>query len=358
VELGFVADRVLTVNLDLAGAGYSTAEQIALYDRMHERLARLPGVEHASLGMTEPFATTLDYEISIPGRDSVRLPPSGPPHINAVTPEYFETMDTRLVAGRAIAASDRRGAPPVAVVNETMAATLWPGRSPIGERVCMPTIEGKPCVEIVGVAQDARWNSLSDALTMQMYFPLAQNPSSVPLRVLYLRTSGDPTAIVRAVQREVRAVAPRVLFANVVPLARNLDGEMRPWRLGATVFTVFGALALVLAALGLYGVIAYDVAQRTRELGVRIALGARAADVLWMVVRQGVRVVSLGVAIGMLVALAGGRWVRPLLFDIAPNDPVVLGAVAVTLLAVAVAASLVPAWRATRVPPGVALRTE
>jgi hypothetical protein len=192
VELGFVADRVLTVSLDLTGAGYATGEVAALYDRLHERLARLPGVERASLGVTEPFSTTLDYDISIPGRDSVRLPPSGPPRINAVTPEFFETMGTRLVAGRGIAADDRRGAPLVAVVNQMMAGTLWPGRSPIGERVCLPDIEGVPCAEVVGVAQDARWNSLRDEPTMQMYFPLAQNPSTVPLRVLYLRTSGDP----------------------------------------------------------------------------------------------------------------------------------------------------------------------
>jgi len=358
VELGFEPDRVLTVNLDLAGAGYSNDESVALYEQLHEQLARLPGVEHASLGVTEPFATTINYDITIPGRDSVRLPPSGPPRVNAVTPEYFTTMGTRLVAGRGIAPGDRRGAARVAVVNQTMARALWRGGSSIGERVCFPELEGGACFEVVGVAQDARWNSLRDAPTMQIYLPLAQNPSSLPLRVLYLRAAGEPAAIARAVQREIRTLAPRVPFADVEPLAENLEPQMRPWRLGATVFTVFGVLALVLAALGLYGVIAYDVAQRMREMGVRVALGARAADVVRLVVGEGVRVAGIGVVAGTVVALAAGRWVGPLLFDTAPDDPLVLGAVALTLFGVSVAASLIPAWRATRVAPGVALRAE
>jgi predicted permease len=357
VDLGFSPERVLTVELDLRGAGYSTTEAMSLYDQVYERLAALPGVRSASLGVTQPFATTLDYDISIPGRDSVRLPPSGAPRVNAVTPEFFTTMDTRLVAGRGLTPADRRGAPLVTVINQMMARTLWPNRSPLGEHVCI-VVEAKPCVEIVGVAQDARWSSLQGDLTMQMYFPLAQNPTTVPLRVLYLRTSGDPAAMVSAVQREVRAVAPRAAYADVARFTQALEPQLRPWRLGATVFTMFGVLAVVLAALGLYGVITYDVAQRTRELGVRIALGARATNVLWLVVGQGMRVAGVGIVVGLLIALAAGRWVGPLLFDTTPHDPAVLGGVALALFGVAVMSSLVPAWRATRVPPGVALRAE
>jgi ABC-type antimicrobial peptide transport system permease subunit len=150
-----------------------------------------------------------------------------------------------------------------------------------------------------------------------------------------------------------------VAFVDVAPLAANLEPQLRPWRLGATVFTLFGAVALVLAALGLYAVIAYDVAQRLREMGVRLALGARARDVLWLVVGDGVRVASVGIGLGAVAALVAARWLAPLLFDAAgARDPLVLGLVALTLLGVAVLASLVPAWRATRVPPGVALRAE
>ena len=358
VELGFAADRVLTVRLDMAGAGYSNEEAMAVYDRIHERVARLPGVEHASLAFTEPFETTINYGISIPGRDSVELPPSGPPSVNAVTPGFFATMGTRVVAGRAFTDDDRRGAPLVTVVNETMARTLWRGGSPLGARVCIDEEHTKPCHEIVGVAEDARWASLRDDPPMQMYFPLEQNPSLLPLRVLHLRTSGDPASIIRAVRNEVRQVAPRVLFADVQLLSENLEPEMRPWRLGAAVFTMFGALALVLAGLGLYSVIAYDVGQRTREMAVRMALGAGARDVVRLIVSQGVRLAGIGIVAGLTIALAAGHWVEPLLFELAPSDPLVLGTVAVTLVGVALAASFIPAWRATRVAPGSALRVE
>jgi ABC-type antimicrobial peptide transport system permease subunit len=278
--------------------------------------------------------------------------------MNAVTPEYFATMGTRLVAGRGFTADDRQGMPLVGVVNETMARTLWPGRSALGERACIPEIDTKPCFVVVGVVQDARWNSLQDAPTMQMYFPLAQNPSTVPLRVMHLRTTGDPASVIRAVRSETRQIAPRVLFADVELLSENLEPEMRPWRLGAVVFSAFGLLALVLAGLGLYSVIAYDVSQRAREMAVRIALGARAVDVLRLIVTQGVRYTVAGILVGLGIALSAGRWVGPLLFDLAPSDPLVLGTVAAVLLVVAAAASFVPAWRATRVAPGSALRSE
>jgi predicted permease len=358
VDLGFVADRVLAVNLDMTGAGYSNDEAMALYEQLHARVDGLPGVEHASLAFTEPFATNITYDISIPGRDSIVLPPSGPPRVNAVTPEFFATMGTRLIAGRGFTSTDRRGAPMVGIISETMARLLWPGRSALGERVCISELQAKPCFEIIGVAQDARWQTLGEEPGMQMYFPLSQNPATIPLRVLHLRIAGDPAPVIRRVQDLVRQVAPRVLFADVEPLAENLEPEMRPWRVGATVFTLFGALALVLAGLGLYSVIAYDVAQRTREMAVRIALGARAADVLRLIVTQGVRLAGIGIVIGVMIALGAASWVGPLLFDTTPRDPLVLGVVGATLFTVAVAASLIPAWRATRVAPGAALRVE
>ena len=357
VNLGFTTTGVLTVRLDM-GAGSSTAETMEVYERLHDRMRTIPGVEQASLAFTEPFATTIQYAITIPGRDSIVLPPSGAPRMNAVTPEYFATMGTRLVAGRGFTADDRQGMPLVGVVNETMARSLWPGASALGERACISEIDTKPCFMVVGVVEDARWNSLKDAPTMQMYFPLVQNPSPVPLRVLHLRTSGDPAPVIRAVRDVARQVAPRVLFADVDRLEDNLEPEMRPWRLGAVVFTVFGVLALLLAGLGLYSVIAYDVGQRTREMAVRMALGARGADVLRLIVTQGVRYAAAGIIVGLVIALSAGRWVGPLLFELAPGDPVVLGTVAVTLFAVALAASFIPAWRATRVAPGAALRAE
>ena len=358
VPLGFVADRVLTVGLDMTGAGYSNEETMALYDQLHERVAQLPGVQHASLAFTEPFVTTITYKISVPGRDSIVLPPSGPPSVNAVTPDFFATMGTRVIAGRQFVAEDRRGAPLVGIVNETMARVLWPGGSAVGQRVCITEIDTKPCFDVIGVAQDARWNSLQEDAAMQMYFPLAQNPSDIPLRVLHFRATGDQASIIRAVRNEVRQIAPRVLFADVKILADNFEPQMRPWRVGARVFTMFGALALLLAGLGLYGVIGYDVAQRTREMAVRMALGAQVGDVLRLIVGQGVRLAGIGIVIGLVIALLAASSVAPLLFDTSPRDPVVLGVVALTLFAVAVMASVIPAWRATRVAPGAALGVE
>ena len=358
VNLGFVADRVLTVGLDMTGAGYSNEETMTLYDALRERVAQLPGVQHASLAFTEPFATTITYTVSVPGRDSVLLPPSGPPHVNAVTPNFFATMGTRVIAGREFAADDRRGAPLVGIVNETMARVLWPDGSALGQRVCISEIDTKPCFDVIGVAEDARWKSLREDPPMQMYFPLAQNPSNIPLRVLHFRATGDRASIIRAVRNEVRQVAPRVLFADVKILADNIEPQMRPWRVGARVFSLFGALALLLAGLGLYGVIGYDVAQRTREMAVRMALGAGVADVLRLIVGQGVRLAGIGIVVGLVIALVAASSVGPLLFDTSPRDPVVLGTVALTLFAVAVMASVIPALRATRVAPGTALGAE
>jgi predicted permease len=359
VDLGYAADQVLAVSVDLAGAGFRPAEAVAAYDRMHERVAALPGVRAASLAVTEPFSTTLDVDVGLPGRDSVPLPSSGPPRANAVTPEFFAAMGTPILRGRGVLPSDVRGAAPVVVVNETMARHLWPGREALGECVVLREETGRPCAQVVGVARDARWAELREPAPMQMYLALRQGlMGSLPLRVLFVRGAGDPAALVASVRRAVLAESPGSPRVRVRPLAVNLDSELRPWRLGATMLSAFGALALALAALGLYAVIAYDAAQRTRELGVRQALGARSRDLVRLVVAHGVRIAAVGVALGVAAALAVGRWVGPMLFDTGARDPRVIGGVAALLLFVAALAGAVPAWRAARVPPGAALRAE
>ena len=188
--------------------------------------------------------------------------------------------------------------------------------------------------------------------------PLAQRQWDGPFRVLFVRSPGDPSAVVRAVRREALAVAPRLHFVQVQPLRDLVAPSVRPWRLGASLFTAFGALALVLAAVGLYGVLAYTVVQRTQEMGLRVALGASRANVLSLVVGEGIRVAATGAAIGLAVALVAGRWVGGLLYGVPAHDPAVLALVSAALLLVAVTASAVPAWRATRVDPSVALRAE
>jgi predicted permease len=370
LDLGFAADRVLAVAVDLPGGGTAPAAagdtaagespEVAAYDRLHARLAALPGVRSASLAMSEPFSTTLDARIALAGRDTLALPASGPPRFNVVTPEYFATMGMRLVRGRGITEADGRGAPPVMVVNETMARTLWPGGSPLGQCVVVREFPGRPCAEVVGVVGDVRVRGaeLREGSDMQMYLSLRQDLLKLPLRSLVVRGAGDPAALAAAVRRAVLDEEPRALRVRVRPLAVSLEPVLRPWRTGAATLAAFGALALLLASLGLYAVVAHDVAQRVREIGVRLALGARGGDVARLVVARGVRLAGAGVVLGVAAALAAGRWVAPLLFETAPYDPGVLGGGAAALLAVAALAGALPAWRAARLAPSSALRTE
>ena len=358
MELGYAPEQVLTVDVDLTGTRYSAKEETELHDRFLERVAAVPGVRSAALSITTPFSTTIDVGIALPGRDSLRLPASAAPLVNAVTPGYFETMQTPIVRGRGITEADRFGAPPVAVVNELMARTLWPGGDAIGECVMLVEQPGKPCVEVVGVARGVVWSDFREEPRMQLYVAMAQKVYDFSLRALYVRGGGDPAALAKAVRAAVLEVEPGARFVNVRPLAVHQEAQLRPWRMGATLFTIFGALALVLAALGLYSVIAYNVTRRMREMGVRVALGARGRDILRLVVIEGVRVAAVGVALGAAATLLAGRWIEGLLFRTSPSDPLILGSVVAILLGVAVMASLVPAVRATGVAPGVALREE
>ncbi|HKG90738.1 MAG TPA: ABC transporter permease [Gemmatimonadaceae bacterium] len=360
LDMGFDPRRVMVVMLDLPSAGYKREGVEAFYQRAEERVSALPGVERASVAATTPFYSSAATDLRAEGWDSLPSFKGGSPTINAVSWDYFETMGTRIVRGRGFAEGDREGAPRVAVVNETMARTLWPGKEPLGKCLHIGE-EGKgPCVQVAGVARDMRRDRLREDEALQYYVPLEQKTWSVGMRALFVRARGGEAtpALAAEVRRAVQSLAPSLPYAEVKPLQELIDPHVRPWRLGATMFGAFGVLALVIAAVGLYSVIAYTVAQRTHELGVRVALGARTGHVLRLVVGEGMRVAVAGIALGALGALAGGRFVAPLLFDVSPHDPLVFGGVTLTLLAVAVAASLIPARRAARVDPAVALRTE
>jgi ABC-type antimicrobial peptide transport system permease subunit len=220
-------------------------------------------------------------------------------------------------------------------------------------------IDDQPCSRIVGIVEDARrFQVTHEDAAMQYYIPLGQE-SGIGGIMLLIRPRGSTAAMAETVRREVQRLEPGIGYLSLRTLQDiGVDPQIRPWRLGATMFAVFGGLALLVAAIGLYSLIAYLVAQRTHELGVRMALGARAADIARMVMGRGVGAAATGVAIGVALAVALGRLVQPLLFRISPRDPAVLFVVAATLLACAVLASLVPTWRATRVDPVTALRAE
>jgi hypothetical protein len=265
-------------------------------------------------------------------------------------------MGTRILRGRGFNASDGPGAARVVVVSENMAHILWPGREALGQ--CMRVgADTMPCSTVVGIAEDAIQNSLDEEQRLRYYLPLVQyRPTGG--HSLLLRVRGDPADRVEEVRRILQRVMPGQTYVTVRPLRELVEARQRAWHVGATMFVAFGGLALLVAAVGLYGVITYNVAQRMHELGVRIALGAQAKDVVRLVVGQGVRFALVGVTLGLALALIGSRWIQPLLFQQSARDPATYGLVAVLLLSVALVASLVPALRATRADPNAALRGE
>ena len=352
VELGFDPERVLYVYPDVSPAQAPEEQRRQLVERMRVRAQELPQVEHASVTASVPFWMTWNEDLHVPGVDSVgRL---GDFSTNAVSPDYFATMGTRILRGRGITDADRRGAPLVAVVDQAMARALWPAADPIG-RCLKVGADTVPCTTVVGVSEDVRRGGF-DAPALEYYLAAAQL-SRAGAGVL-VRTRGDARRATESVRRELQRLAPGTVYVGARALEDVVEPELRPWRLGATMFAVFGGVAFLLAAVGLYGVIAFNVAQRAHELGVRVALGAQTGDILRLVVGEGVRVTALGIALGALAALGVGGFVAPLLFHVSPRDPATLAGVAGSLLAIAIAASGIPAWRASRVDPSVALRAD
>jgi putative ABC transport system permease protein len=354
LPLGYDVDPVLIVDLQMRGVQLDSAARVALRNRLLEEARAIPGVVHAARRVTVPFYWTWNTDLHVAGIDSVAK--LGEFDLNAVSPDYFATMGTRLLRGRGIAATDVDGAPRVMVVGASMAKALWPGREALGQcvRVGSDTV---PCTTVVGVAEDITAQQLRGEDTYYFYY-LASTQFGTDQGGLFVRTAGRAADAQEAVRRRLQPLMPGVSYVTVTPLSDILGGVTQSWRLGATMFTVFGALALVLAAIGLYSVIAYNVAQRTQEMGVRIALGAGVRDVVRLVVSEGMRLALVGVALGGAIALVVSRWVKPLLFHISPRDPAVFAGVAAVLLAVAALASFVPARRAARTDPMRALRTE
>jgi putative ABC transport system permease protein len=353
LDLGYDPHQVVYVSAEMRGIQLPRPELIALKRRLLERARQLPGVEQSGRTMTVPFWINSNEDLFVPGVDSVnRL---GDFYLHAISQGYFEAMGTRILRGRGITDADREGAPRVIVVSRSMANKLWPRKHALGQCVKVGS-DTVPCSTVVGVAEDIRRGSFDKDEGLQYYLAIDQRDGNTG--GLFVRTSGDARHETDRIRRELQRLMPGVSYVSATPLQDVLDQNVRAWQLGATMFTIFGGLGLLLAAVGLYAVMAYTTAQRTHELGVRMALGAQTRDVVRLVVAGGLRVAVVGVAVGAGVALLTGRFIAPLLFDTSPKDPSVFAVVALTLLATAAVASLVPAWRATRVDPNVALRTE
>jgi predicted permease len=272
--------------------------------------------------------------------------------LHQVGPRYFETMGIPVLRGRAITETDRAGSPMVAVVNETMARRIWPGQDAIGKRFrCF----GEDwIIEVVGVARDAKYFTIGEDPQPFFYVPLTQHPSTAV--TLHVRTEGDPAAVLGTVRGQVQSLDARMPITNVQTIGQLFDQALWAPRMSASLLAAFGALALVLAAIGVHGVVSYSVAERTQEFGIRMAIGARPVDMLRMVLRQTLLTASIGAAFALVVAYAATRGLGNLLIGVPAGDPVTFGGTLAVILAAALAASAWPAWRASRIDPLAALR--
>ena len=365
VDPGFREDRVLTGRLTLASADYPEEYQvIETFEAIRTRVAALPGVQAAGVVTNLPLASSLgDINVQIEGRMQPEGEVSPRADWQAVTPGYFDAMGLVVRRGRAIDKRDRTGAPGAVVINETMAERYWPGEEALGARFTLGGNAGPGLVTVVGIVGDVRHGSLADPRISQMYVPHSQfrfwnGGSVVRSMTLVVRAAGDPRSLAAAVRGAVSDVDPRLPLANVLSMDEVVTASLGRPRFLFALAGVFAAVALVLGVLGLYGVLAYGVARRTREIGLRLALGARGRDVAGLFLREGGRLVLGGIVLGFTGALVLSRLLRGLLFGIAPLDPLTLIAAPFALAAAAAVATWLPARRAARIPPMEALRHE
>ena len=360
LPLGYDARPVLEVALDFRGLKMDSAQGVAIRQRLLAAAQALPGISGATRINSRPFSTNT-AELRVEGIDSVQA--LGRFNFQLISPSYFDVMQTRILRGRALTDADREGNALVAVVSDAMGRALWPGRDPIGQ--CMhvglgehPEATARGCTTVVGIAENAAQQDLTDDPRF-MYYLAAEQFTPGQLSTMLLRVTGrDAASQAESVRRALTREMPGDGFVVVRPLQEVVDDHMRSWRLGATLFVAFGALALAVAFVGQYGAISYHVAQRMHEWGVRAALGARAGDVVWLVASQCLWVGAVAVAIGLALAWGAARWVQPLLFRQSATDPVTYSIVAAGMAIVALAASALPAARAMRADPVTALRAD
>lgn len=358
IDLGFHAERVLNLGMDLSQLGYDEARAKSFFESAKQRIQSLPGVESASYAFSTPFGY---YNNANPvwkeGEQS--LPSSEVPVIgyNSVDEDYFRTLQIPVVRGRGFTSQDQSSSLHVAVVNETMAKRLWPGQDPVGHHFSFGKSSGS-FVEVVGLAKDARYMNATEDQQPYFYLPLSQSYS--PLRVLHVRASVPPLSLASSIQSQFYNLDPNLPVYDVETMRHSLGGPNGFFlpRFGAIFAAVLGLLGLVLAVVGVYGVISYAVTQRTHEIGVRMALGAQTANVVGMILRQGITLALSGLLIGVLLALGLTRFLKSLLFEISSFDPVTYITVSLVLLVISLVACYLPARRATAVDPLVALRYE
>jgi putative ABC transport system permease protein len=364
IDLGFNPDRVLTMRVAISAAKYDSPERVVdFYRELADRIRALPGVESAGVVRVLPLATTIgDYGLDVdgfvegPGRNA-----KGDWQI--VSDGAFEAMGSRLVRGRWFTAADTTASAPVAVINETMARTYWTeGQDVVGGRIRVGSMKN-PWLTVVGIVADERHNGVTGIVKEKFFVPhsqwhVATGGNLIRSAFVVARTTGDPMSVAGAARNEVWQMDPTLPVANVRSMNDVVAAALATPRLTGWLLAAFAAIALALAAVGIYGVLAYLVSQRTQEIGIRLAIGADRSEVLRMILRQGLTLAVSGVAVGVAAAFLLTRLMQSLLYEVQPADPVTFLAVPVILLAVSLVASYVPALRATRVSPLIALRTQ
>jgi predicted permease len=350
---GFTTHAVLSTAVPLVAASYDVSRARAFEDELINRIQALPGVESVAFARLEPlgYGTYSSSPIVV---DGYQPPPDEQPSVeyNQVGPAYFATMGIPLVSGREFTRADDEKAALVAVVNQTMVTRYWRGQNPVGQRL---QVKGQ-WLQIIGVAADSKYSSMREPAKPFFYVPLLQDFARGGN--LNIRTTLPLRTIETAVAREVRALDPNLALYEMITLQEQVDRSTSPQQVAVTLVGVLGGLALLLAAIGLYGVMSYAVSQSTRELGLRMALGAGGSDLLRLVLSRGLALTASGVLVGAAAALALTRLIGNFLFRVSPRDPLAFGSAFALLMIVSIAACFLPAWRAMRVDPIVALRQE
>jgi putative ABC transport system permease protein len=362
IDTGYDVDHVTGFSLEFPnGTGTHEKEARIGIPEAARRMRGVAGVRAVAFAVVSPLDGVSFTPLALPDRDSIPHPPhQWGPTANAISPEFFDAVGMRIVRGRAFTATDGPTAPLVIIVNETMARTIWPGEEALGKCVIVGK-RGDPCSTVVGVVADAHRVDVIEAPAMLYYTPLAQpagGRQATPMTLVVRSFPGQSDRITSLARRELLSTVPSVEAVGIHRLSDAIRRQSRSWRLGATLFGAFSILAFVVAGIGVYSVVAYGVAQRTHEMGIRIALGAPPKQILDLVVADGLRPVIVGVAIGVVTALLLGRLIASLLFGVTPSDPSTFIVATIALCVLGTAGSLVPALRATRVDPIIALRSE
>jgi putative ABC transport system permease protein len=362
VDLGFNPDNVLTMRVSVPAARYDTPEKtVSFYRQLNERVRALPGVQSAGFMRVLPLATTIgDWGLDVDGFEER-------PGVNAkgdwqiVSDGAFEAMGARLLRGRWFAGSDTTDSQPVAVINETLARTYWKDpEQAVGGRI--RANPKQPWFTVIGMVADERHNGVTAAVKEKFFIPHSQwhiaTTNVIRGGFLVVRTSGNPMQVAAPVRELIRSMDPNLPVANIRPMSEVVNTALATPRLTGFLMSTFAAIALTLAAVGIYGVLSYLVARRTHEIGIRLAVGADRSQVLGLVLKQGLTLAGSGIVLGLVVAFALTRLMQSLLYQVQPSDPWTFVTVCLALVGVSLLASALPAFRATRVSPLIALRTE